>query len=217
MFDLEGTLVLSGWQDPKYVEEFRKMTKNKLIELGIPRGILEGVKRSTMMRNTASDYVERVFTAKKAKQFYSKMEHFLRKYELLAAKRSRIFPETIATLTRLRSFGFKLGLITNTSKEVADLIISKHGLQSFFEVIVTREDVKRLKPDPEGILLAIKYLGESIFFFVGDESYDALAAKNAGGLSILVKRSLSRNDEPFSDFKVTSLNGIIPHIVRHAR
>jgi phosphoglycolate phosphatase-like HAD superfamily hydrolase len=48
--------------------------------------------------------------------------------------------------------------------------------------------VKRLKPDPEGILLAVKQLGGNSFFMVGDLALDILAAKSANGRAILLRR-----------------------------
>jgi len=80
-------------------------------------------------------------------------------------------------------------------------------------VVATREDVKRLKPDPEGILLALKKLGETEFFLVGDLIYDAQAAENAGGLSIIVNRNPSKDLEFPADYVVQSL-AEIPALIR---
>jgi len=59
---------------------------------------------------------------------------------------------------------------------------------------VTRESVARLKPDPEGVLLAVKELGASRFFMVGDLMFDILAAKRANGLAIMVMREPEKSD-----------------------
>jgi phosphoglycolate phosphatase-like HAD superfamily hydrolase len=87
-----------------------------------------------------------------------------------------------------------------------------HGLGNYFEVVVTREDVAKLKPDHEGVLLALKRLQGKRFFFVGDLEHDAIAAEKARGLSIIVNRDASKVPQFHADFVVQSLSEV-PAIV----
>ena len=91
----------------------------------------------------------------------------MKSYELSWADRSKIFSDTLQTLRSLKEKGCKMGLITNTSLDAANRMLSKYEIKTFFEIIVTREDVKKLKPNPEGILLALKRLDERKFYFIG--------------------------------------------------
>ncbi len=118
LFDLEGTLVQSMETDQKAVLEFRTKTREELVTLGIPRSALEGVTTSTLMRNKALEYVEEHFSEEEAKIFHREMDKFLKKYELYWADRSRIFSDTLPTLRRLRELGYKMGVITNTSRSI---------------------------------------------------------------------------------------------------
>lgn len=215
LFDLEGTLVRSDWEEEEYVKEFRRRLRSRLIDLGIPSGILKGMEKSTLMRNKASEYVQVNFTTQRAKQFQVDMEKFLREHELKAARSSRLCPEAIPTLKLLKMASYKLGLVTNTSKEALRLIFDKHELKGYFDIIVTREDVDRLKPNPKGVLLALKKLRDKDFFLVGDQNHDALAAKNAGGISIIVERAHTnaKFEKPSCDYKVASLSGIISLLI----
>jgi len=99
-------------------------------------------------------------------------------------------------------------VITNTSREAANRILSINKITDFFEVVITREDVKRLKPDPEGIQLALKRLNAQDFVFVGDLVHDSRAAEKAGGISIIVNRNPSKKLEFHADHVVESLLGI---------
>lgn len=117
LFDLEDTLVQTPWSNHQHVVEFRRSTREKLIGLGIPTTILEGIERATIMRNKASEYVEQNFSEAKAERFRREMESFLNYYEPDSAKKSRLFLETIPTLETLRGLEAKIGLITNTSKK----------------------------------------------------------------------------------------------------
>lgn len=205
LFDLEGTLVQSIEDDQEAILEFRIKTREKLVALGIPRSELKGVTTSTLMRNKALEYVKEHFNEREAKRFHREMDMFLKSYELSWADRSKIFSDTLPALRRLKEIGCKMGLITNTSREAANRMLSIHGIRGFFEVIITREDVKKLKPDPECIILALKRLNEQDFFLVGDLGYDSRAAEKAGGISIIVNRCPSKKLEFHADYVVKSL------------
>ena len=195
LFDLEDTLVKTPWSVRQHVLEFRRETRRKLIDLGIPKTVLEGIKRATIMRNIASEYVQRHFSEERAGKYRREMEIFLNHYELDSAKKSRLFPETISTLKTLRELGAKIGLVTNTSRQAVDVVFKIHGLKEYFDVVVTRKDVTKLKPDPEGVLLAERKLGGARrFVVVGDLVLDVLAAKRANSVAIMVTRDLEKSD-----------------------
>ena len=210
LFDLEDTLVKTPWSARQHVSEFRRETKRKLIDLGIPKTVLEGIKRATIMRNIASEYVQGHFSEERARTYQREMEMFLNHYELDSAKKSKLFPETISTLQALRELGAKMGLVTNTSRRAVNVVFKIHDLKEYFDVVVTREDVTKLKPDPEGILLAKRKLGAKRFLVVGDLVLDVLAAKGANGVAIMVTRDLEKSD--FQD-----LLRSVPEILRENR
>jgi len=212
LFDLEGTLVQTEWEEPNHVVLFRRETRKKLLELGIPPVVLGGTERSTIMRNKALDYVKKNFSEAKTKQFQREVEKFLENYELSAAKSSRLFPETLSALRQLKALGCRIGLVTNTSKKAVNRYFSVHGLEDYFDASVTRETVSKLKPDPEGVLLALRRLQGKRFFLVGDLEHDAIAAEKAGGLSIIVNRDSSKSPQFQADFVVKSLSEV-PAIV----
>jgi len=216
LFDLEGTLVQSIESDQEAVLESRAKAREKLLELGIPRSELEGITRATLMRKRAVEYVEERFSQREAELFHLELDRFLKSYELHWAEGSKIFPETLPSLRKLKSLGYRMGLVTNTSREAADRMLSSHGIADFFEVIITREDVKKIKPEPEGILLALNRLKARDFFFVGDLVYDSEAAEKAGGISIIINRDPSKPLEFPADYIINSLTEI-PRIIQAAR
>jgi len=188
LFDLEDTLVQTPWLDPQHVVEFRHRTRQKLVDLGVPSIVLAGIERAAMMRNKASEYVEQKFSKAETERFKLEMEKFLCRYEQDSAEKSGLFPDAVPALKKLRRLGIRMGLITNTSAKAVNTVFRMYNLKPYFDVVITRECVKRLKPDPEGILLAVKQLGGNKFFMVGDLAVDVLAAKTAKALAILVRR-----------------------------
>ena len=205
LFDLEGTLVQSIENNQEAVLEFRIETRKKLLELGIPTDVLKNEITSTLMRNRAIEHVKKHYDETKAKWFHLQMDMFLKTFELSWAKKSIVFPETLSALRKLKEQGYKMGIITNTSREAANYILTKHEIVNFFEVVNTREDVKKLKPDPEGILLALKKLDAQDFYFVGDLVHDSKAAEKAKGTSIIVNRNPKRKLDFHADYVIRSL------------
>jgi phosphoglycolate phosphatase len=212
LFDLEGTLVQTEWEQPDHVVLFRRETKKKLLELGIPPFVLEEDERSTVMRNKALDYVKKNFDKSKIRRYQREVEKFLEDYEMSAVKSSRLFSDTVSTLCQLKAWGCRLGLVTNTSRKAVGHYFARYGLGNYFDVVVTRNDITKLKPDPEGVLLALKRFRGKSFFLVGDLEHDAIAAEKAGGLSIIVNSDSSKVLQFKADFMVKSLSEV-PAIV----
>jgi HAD superfamily hydrolase (TIGR01509 family) len=106
-----------------------------------------------------------------------------------------------------------MGIVTNTCREAANRMLNMHGIGEFFDVTITREEVKMLKPEPEGIRLALKRLKAQRFVFVGDLIHDVRAAEKAGGTSIIVNREPSKRLDFQADYVVESLTKI-PELVQ---
>lgn len=96
-----------------------------------------------------------------------------------------------------------------------DTVFQIHGLRRFFDVIVTREMVRKLKPDPEGLLQAASSLGATTFAMIGDSIHDVSAAKNANGISIMIKSNTKETLDPQPDYLVQSLSEV-PAIIQAA-
>ncbi|WP_455662008.1 pyrophosphatase PpaX [Pradoshia sp.] len=86
------------------------------------------------------------------------------------------------TILALKERGYKLGIVTTKMRKTVERGLIKGRLDSLFDVVVTLDDVKKPKPDPEPIELALKLIGSSAdeTIMVGDNSHDVLAGKNAG-------------------------------------
>ncbi len=76
----------------------------------------------------------------------------------------------------------KLAVVTGSTKNWADFVLNKFNLHNKFDVIITSEDFKKGKPDPEPYLIAGKRLGikpESCIV-IEDSSAGLRSAKAAG-------------------------------------
>ena len=205
LFDLEGTLV-KAW-GPITIKELKNRTKSKLLELGIPRRILSRTDKFTIMLNAATKYADNHFDPNRRRLFNIELDKVLKAYEVSAAQNSVLFNETLSVLRELEKIDAILGIVTNTSREALEIILSKHSIGEFFQVAITREDVRQMKPNSEGIQLALERLHreDDDFFFVGDSVFDVTAAAKAKGVSILVCRNCSKMYRKLADYTIQSL------------
>ena len=102
----------------------------------------------------------------------------------------RLFPGIKVMLDKLKSRGYKLGVVTSKLRDSAFentrigciYELNKVGILEMFSVIVGLEDVKRHKPHPDGINLALNKIDSlsQHTLFVGDAAADIEAAHSAG-------------------------------------
>ena len=106
-------------------------------------------------------------------------------YRTHVPSRALVFPGIIDLLRRIRSSRRRLALVTGVEKTMMEYTLNPFKLSNFFEVRVTADDVRKSKPDPEGINLALSRIKsdskESIY--VGDSPVDIVAGKRAGVLT----------------------------------
>lgn len=91
-------------------------------------------------------------------------------------------PEIIELLQDLQKQGLHLAIITGKGRKSYDISAQRLGLSSYFDVVITGDDVRKPKPHPEGIERAMELLGVNAeeTVFLGDSSADIQAGKEAG-------------------------------------
>ncbi|MFT9849511.1 HAD family hydrolase [Aneurinibacillus sp. REN35] len=100
----------------------------------------------------------------------------------------RLFPGIQEGLYTLKEAGYSLGVVTNKQRDFTMRGLQIAGIQSFFDSVVTIDDVSAGKPAAEPILRAMAELralpAETVM--IGDSKYDVLAAKASGVSSVLL-------------------------------
>lgn len=120
-----------------------------------------------------------------------------------------LFDDVAPTLTELKQRGLILGLISNIEQDI-DKTLTRLGLPSWLEIVVTSQDAGATKPQPEIFLEALKRANmppvEALY--IGDQyQVDVLGANSAGLKGILLDRNnyyQKIKDCP----KIRDLNGI---------
>ena len=103
------------------------------------------------------------------------------------------FPGTVEVLTQLRR-RYRLGLVTAGTGSRVRRDLERSGLDRFFEVVITNDDVERVKPHPEGLDRALKAMGlpSHSAIYVGDSEVDFEMARGLGVAFIGVASPVSR-------------------------
>lgn len=99
-------------------------------------------------------------------------------------------PDVIPALERLRDAGFRLLVLTNSSKAVMSEQVGNAGLATFFESLLSVEDIGSYKPHAEVYRWAARFAGTDAneCLLVAAHGWDVAGAAWAGMRSAFVAR-----------------------------
>ena len=119
----------------------------------------------------------------------------------LLLKHNKLYKDTLPFINYLKDNKIPNAIVTGNATKHVNLVLNNLEINNFYDTIVCSIDIEKQKPDPEGILLAIKrlnYQGDlKDICYVGDAYNDYLAAKRAGVTPILIDRhnEFEKSDE----------------------
>ena len=92
-----------------------------------------------------------------------------------------LFPETVEVLHALKDKGARIGVVSTKFRYRLKAVLDQYFPADFFDIIIGGEDVKTMKPDPQGIGMALRKLGRNRgeTLYIGDSTVDAETARNA--------------------------------------
>lgn len=104
------------------------------------------------------------------------------------SSRIKPFPGMVEALLTLKDAGLAIAIVTSRLRSSTWKGLESFGITDKVDTVVTCEDTKKHKPDPEPALIAIRALGvrPEEALFAGDTVFDTGCAKNAGALSCMV-------------------------------
>ena len=121
-----------------------------------------------------------------------------------------LFPGADELLRGLKRAGVKTAIVSTKRGDTIEIILERLGLADTVELVIGSADVKRHKPDPEGVLAALDRLGvhPEDTLFCGDTVLDAGAAQNAGTHFAAVLNGIT----PAQDFEDFPCDHISPDL-----
>ncbi len=114
-----------------------------------------------------------------------------------------LYPQAREVLDTLKRQGKKVGLVTASYRDVIDIAVGNHDLLELFDVIITGDEVKAQKPEPDGILTVLGKLNISPKrgVMIGDSPKDLLAGNNAGTDTILFYPPEHESQHPLGELQ----------------
>lgn len=121
-------------------------------------------------------------------------EETIRRFSLGAVQ---LKPGVIELLDFLEEHRIPKVVASSNQRRIIELLLEKNQLTNYFETIVSAENVKRAKPDPEIFLLAHEYLGtkKQETLVLEDSKNGILAAASAEIPVIMIPDLLAPSEE----------------------
>jgi beta-phosphoglucomutase len=201
IFDLDGVIVSTdefhylAWKMVAVQEDipFNREINEQL------RGISRMESLEIVLQNAKRIYLQ----DEKESLAESKNKYYKRLIAGLTA--DDILPGAIEFLKDLKSKGIKTAVASSSRN--APFILGRIGLDGFFDVIVSGNDIKKSKPDPEVFLLAAKGLNiDASHCLVVEDAFAGIDAAIAGGMLSLGVGYASGYEK--ADFRAESLASI---------
>ncbi|TPW26162.1 HAD family hydrolase [Pararhizobium mangrovi] len=179
LFDLDGTLIDSVYQ---HVLSWQEALEEAGISLSVWRihrriGMSGGLFMNALLRETGREISP------------ERVEELQRGHAEAYARRSAKIgplPGACELLERLSEMGVPWAIATSGRMETAGTPLRNLGVDPQKTVVVTRDQVRYAKPDPDLFIEAAERLGVDVSetLVVGDSIWDMLAARRARALGI---------------------------------
>jgi phosphoglycolate phosphatase len=186
LFDFDGTLL-------DISIDFAKM-KQDIISLGLEYGISPNPELYVL------EAIDDIFNqlsqrdASLAERFRDQAKQILVDIEMNAVPASKAFDKADETLRQLRDRKIKVGIVTRNCRPAVLKSSEKAGF--VYDILLTRDDVKKVKPDPQHLWDALNLLDSKPenSIMVGDHPIDVIAGKKAGMKTVAVLTLKTRED-----------------------
>lgn len=201
LFDLDGTLIETHIDFSGMRQAMRQMATGA----GVPEEAIAGRDVLTMVE-AAREHV--AGQGDDGEAYRRQAFAILEEMEVAGCSQPSLLPGSHEWLAELRETGVKTGVVTRNSRRVSEGLLARFSLP--YDLLLTREDVRRTKPDPAHLLEAIARLGGSPAeaIMVGDHWMDIQAGKAAGvavAIGVLGDRAPGWFDSCPPDYTVRDL------------
>ena len=171
-------------------------------------------------RKLMHHFLERALGFDKAEQAIDEGTQLKIDLQVSFTDRVILLPQARQLLDLLRDGGYRLALATMAARDVVDRLLSHHGIEEYFDHVLTADDVIHGKPDPEILTKTVELMGGQISrsLYIGDSTHDLEAAVRLGMPFLLVDtgiyvrgetRSKLRADAEDHGYPIVGLEGLL--------
>ena len=178
LIDLDGTLVDS-------VPDLANAIDQMMLQLAMPARGIDAV--TQWIGNGADRLVKRALVnSMEGEPSEALLQKALPLFEVAYAanngKHSYLYDGVEVGLNYLHQQGYRLGCVTNKPIAFTLPLLESMGIADFFDVTIGGDQVERIKPDPQPLLMAAEELrvDPKQAVMLGDSVSDVMAARAAG-------------------------------------
>jgi len=172
LFDMDGTLLDSA---ELIIVAFRQTCRELLGR---------DVDRATVLREWARPIRQR-FHSLAPDRDQELAQEYSRRYLAMHDRYARLFPGVSRALQALLDRRYPMAIVTSKRRVTTQAAVNAFHLGRWCSIIVTDEDTRRHKPDPEPVRTAAERLGvaPAETLMVGDTPFDIDAGRDAGAVT----------------------------------
>lgn len=115
----------------------------------------------------------------------------------LVAKKIKLLPGVVSSLKLFQKIGLRLAVATGSPRQYIESTLKKFNLAKYFQVIITADEIKKGKPDPQSYQVTCQKLGlnPGECVVIEDATVGVLSAKAAGCLCIAIPNKHATNED----------------------
>lgn len=199
VMDFDGTIL-------KLMTDYKEM-REKMHSLFLENGVDVNFRPLYPKIEDAFGKIRNMHGVEKAEELRKSALSLIGEYEVAGLDETKMIPESTDFIKYSHSKGKKLAIFSSNTKICIERGLQKFSLADYFDMIISREDVKELKPSSEGLKRILDNFNtrseETIM--IGDSPHDIESAKKEGVISVGVltgyfgKDKLNKADYIFSD------------------
>jgi 2-haloacid dehalogenase len=217
-FDVYGTLidthgVISALEKHagEKAAEFSRTWREKQLEYSFRRGLMRNYEIFAVCTSDALDYTSAFFKVPLSRE---QKEELLGAYRILPA-----FDDVADGLARAKKSGFSLFAFSNGSREAVETLLKHAGIREHFIDVVSVDEIKSFKPDPDVYHHFLKRAGASgtDAWLISSNPFDVIGAISSGMRAAWVKRSPDALFDPWGiepTLTVQSLSDLAGRIMK---
>ncbi|QTQ10865.1 HAD-IA family hydrolase [Treponema parvum] len=133
------------------------------------------------------------------------LDWYVSYYAEHALERTVLYPLFAYLIERLMIKGIRMAVVSNKPQNITRDILSYFDIDEYFDAIIGPEQLKNMKPDPEGLQHALKAMNKSAgnskhiskdeTLMVGDSAVDVQAGHNFGCRTCAVTKGLGDKEK----------------------
>lgn len=214
-FDLDGTLLDTVEDLAAAVNHALALARRPLLSIDQVKPLIGAGAKNTLIHALEQS------GGLPEEEFRPLHKELLKFYAANGAVHTRPFPGALEAVDALRAQGVKVGIVTNKFENMALGVLTELKLLNRFETVIGGDTLgtANAKPSAAPIHELIARCGGGRAVFVGDSSYDIMAARNASIPAVAVSFGylLGPVDDLAADAVIDHYDDLIPTLMRFAR